>query len=372
MRSEPGLGRSSSPLSTVAIRDGSVTTREEHHLDQVRGWMDAEAIGTGPLTEVELLTGGTQNILIRFRRNSSTYVLRRPPVHKRPNSDDTMRREAVVLRALAGTDVPHPRLIRACPDETVIGAAFYLMESIEGFNVREGLAAHVAADADAQRAMGLSMVDAFAKLGRIDHRAVGLGEFGRPDGWLERQVPRWLSHLTSFADLEGYTGAALPDVLRVADWLSVHQPSTWSPGVIHGDVHFGNVLVSNSSPRLTAIVDWELATIGDPLLDLGHLLIMWPRQDYPALWNGPDIPGLPRAAEIIQRYEETSGRRVPSATWYCVLACFRLGIILEGTYARSLAGFATIETGLQLHSSALALMTIAGRLIDGSLDVHDL
>ncbi|MDQ3106906.1 MAG: phosphotransferase family protein, partial [Actinomycetota bacterium] len=241
--------------------------------------MDDQGLGSGtPVVDVERITGGTQNVLLRFRRADRSYVFRRPPPHKRANSDETMRREARVLQALAGTDVPHPALIAECGDVEVLGAAFYLMEPVDGVNPTLGLPEAHRADPSLQHEMGLSMADAIAALGRVDVDAVGLTGLGRPDGWLERQVERWRSHLASYAAVEGYEGPGddIPDVERVAHWLEAHRPASWTPGLIHGDFHFANVLVRHDVGALAAVVDWELATIGDPLLDLGHLLATWP------------------------------------------------------------------------------------------------
>ncbi|NMD23898.1 MAG: phosphotransferase family protein, partial [Actinobacteria bacterium] len=164
-------------------------------LDTLARWMDARGLGVGPLAEASLITGGTQNVLLRFTRAGRTFVLRRPPVHKRANSDETMRREARVLAALAGSDVPHPGLIAAEPDPEVMGAAFYLMEPVDGFNPTLGLPAPFEHDTGWQHAMGLSMADAIVALAAVDHVAVGLGDLGRFDGWAARQVGRWRAQL---------------------------------------------------------------------------------------------------------------------------------------------------------------------------------
>lgn len=328
-------------------------------------WMDDRELGDGALSDDALITGGTQNVLLRFTRAGREYVLRRPPPHKRANSDETMRREARVLTALAGSDVPHPELIAAEPDESVLGAAFYLMEPVPGFNATLGLPEPHASDPSMQHAMGLSMADAIAALGRVDHLAVGLTGLGKPDGWLERQVPRWRAHLQSYEAVEGYSGHGIPDVERVADWLDAHRPITWTPGLIHGDFHFANVLVHPDRGELAAVVDWELATIGDPLLDLGHLLATWPAQQSGV---GGAIPtaALPSAAELIDRYAAGSSRDVGNAGWYQVLACYRLGIILEGTNARADAGLAPRATGDLLHAHTLRLFAQANQLIDAA------
>lgn len=192
----------------------------------LRAWMDAQGLGNGPIEEEKLLAGGTQNILLRFTRAGRDYVLRRPPQHPRPESNRTMLREARLLKALAGSDVPHPGFIALCGDESVLGAVFYLMEPVEGFNPVAGLPPLHAGSAEVQHAMGLSVVDGIAALGALDHEALGLGDFGRAEGFLERQVERWKAQLDSYAGFEGWEGPADTPVaaamlnaryLRIAD-----------------------------------------------------------------------------------------------------------------------------------------------------------
>ena len=331
-------------------------------VDRIAAWMDDRGLEAGPLTDVTQLAGGTQNILVRFRRGTREFVLRRPPPHKRANSDETMRREARVLGALAGSDVPHPALIAAEPDESVIGAAFYLMEPVDGYNVTLGLPPTFADDAAAQREMGLSMADAIAALARIDPAERGIADLGRWEGWGERQVPRWRRQLESYRELDGYPGPDIPGVDEVGAWLEANRPSDLRPGIIHGDFHFANVLIHPTEPRVAAIVDWELATIGDPLLDLGHLLACWPTRTGTAL-TPVAAAALPDPADVVARYGEGSDRDLSAVTWFHVLACYRLGLILEGTHARACAGLAPKATGDMLHAHTLALLAQATELI---------
>ncbi|HEU4841041.1 MAG TPA: phosphotransferase family protein, partial [Ilumatobacteraceae bacterium] len=296
-------------------------------LDRVASWMEDRALGAGPITDVELIAGGTQNVLLRFRRGERQFVLRRPPPHKRANSDETMRREARVLGALAGSDVPHPGLIAAEPDLDVIGAAFYLMEPVDGFNATLGLPEPHASDVAMQREMGLSMADAIGALARVDVEARGLADLGRPDGWGERQVPRWRKQLDSYRDLPGYPGPSIPRLDDVAAWLDEHRPDDIRMGLIHGDFHFANVLIAPDAGRVAAIVDWELTTIGDPLLDLGHVLSSWPRPGREAITPVAQATGIPSAEDLIARYDGQVDRDLSHLTWYRVLACYRLGII---------------------------------------------
>lgn len=335
-------------------------------LAAVAAWMDGQGLGSGPLEDAVLLAGGTQNILLKFSRSSRPYVLRRPPPHLRANSNETMRREARVLAAIAGTEVPHPGLIAACGDETVIGAAFYLMEPIDGFNPTTGLPPLHAGSEEVRRRMGLSLVEGIAALGALDYRALGLEGFGKPDSYLERQVARWKAQLDSYAEFDGWTGPAeIPGVDRVAAWLDAHRPSTFQPGIIHGDYHLANVMYRHDSGDLAAIVDWELTTIGDPLLDLGWLMATWPEGETPAPGAVGVQPwtGFPTADELVEHYRPRTTRDLSTLDWYAVLACYKLGIILEGTHARACAGRAPKATGDRLHATTIGLFQRALRWI---------
>lgn len=329
-------------------------------------WMDGQGLGSGPLEQAQRLSGGTQNILLRFTRAGRDYVLRRPPPVLRANSNETMRREARVLAALAGSAVPHPGLIAACPDEDVIGAAFYLMEPIEGFNATQGLPALHAGDAAIRHRMGLAMVEAIAALSQVDYQAVGLGDFGKLDGWLERQVGRWAAQLASYAELPGWTGPeAIPGVAKVARWLEAHRPDAIQPGIIHGDFHFANVLFRPDSGELAAVVDWELCTLGDPLLDLGWLIATWPEGDTPHATDVAITPweGFATPAQLAAHYGAKTERDLAHLDWFAVLACYKLGIILEGTHARACAGKAPRDVGDRLHAHTIHLFERALRRI---------
>lgn len=337
-------------------------------LERLSAWMDAQRLPAGAIAQAELLGGGTQNVLIRFERGGRRYVLRRPPLHKRANSDETMRREARVLGALRDTAVPHPRLIAACAREDVIGASFYLMEPIEGFNPTTGLPELHRSDPAIRRAMGFEMVDAIAALGTVDYRAVGLEGFGRPEGYLERQVERWRAQLESYSALPNYPGPEVPGVENVATWLEKNRPHVFAPGIIHGDFHLANVLFRYDGPQLAALVDWELSTIGDPLLDLGWLLATWADEtgSSPGVVAVTPWSGFPSRKELVARYGERSSRDLSHVAWYEVLACYKLGIILEGTHARACAGKAPKTTGDMLHAATVALFERASSLIEAA------
>jgi len=328
--------------------------------------MDEQGLGKGPISDARLLAGGTQNLLLRFERDGRAYVLRRPPVHLRKNSNETMRREARVLAALAESDVPHPRLIAGCGDETVIGAAFYLMEPIEGFNPTTGLLPYHQSDPAIRRRMGFALVEGISALGKVDYLSAGLEGFGKPEGYLDRQVGRWQSQLDSYAEFEGWSGPGeIVGVDKVARWLTDHTPKSFKPGIIHGDYHLSNVMYEPQSPELAAIVDWELSTIGDPLLDLGWLMATWPGEEGggPGSVGVTPWDGFPKIEELIAHYAERTDRDMDAIAWYGVLACYKLGIILEGSHARASAGKAPKEIGDRLHATTLGLFDRALKMM---------
>jgi aminoglycoside phosphotransferase (APT) family kinase protein len=326
--------------------------------DKLARWMDQQGLETGPVTDITNLSGGTQNIILAFRRGGRRFVLRRPPPTPRPESNETMRREARVLGALAETDVPHPRLIASCPDENVLGVAFYIMEPVDGFNPIVGLPPLHAGSPDIRHRMGLALVDGATALGRVDYVAVGLEGFGKPDNYLERQVTRWQSQLDGYSRFQGWPGAGgLPGVDRVSRYLEMNRPATFKPGILHGDYSIGNVMYRNDGPELAAIVDWELATIGDPLLDLGWILATW---RHPGAVNldvlvVEPFDGFPTEPELIARYAQNTDRDLSAIQWYVVLACFKLAIILEGTFARASEGRDPMAVGESLHATAAKL-----------------
>ncbi|MFI6322636.1 phosphotransferase family protein [Nonomuraea sp. NPDC050556] len=304
-------------------------------------WMDEQGLPGGEITGASPVLGGTQNVMIRFERGGVPYILRRPPRHQRAKSNEVLRREARVLGVLRDTPVAAPRLIAA---QTASEPVFYLMEPVDGFNPTTGLPPLHAGDPAIRFRMGLEAAGALAELGRVP--AATLPGFGRPEGFLERQVPRWMAELDSYGKLDGYPGPDIPGLAETAEWLERNRPASFTPGIMHGDYHLANLMFANDGPRVAAIVDWEMCTIGDPLLDLGWLL---------ATWNADHIQGLPSAREITAYYAELSERDLSSIDWYTVLACFKLGIVLEGTHARSFAGKAPKDIGDLLHATTLAL-----------------
>jgi aminoglycoside phosphotransferase (APT) family kinase protein len=343
----------------------SVVIESPVDFSALAAWMSSQGLGSGTVSDIQLLAGGTQNILARFRFADRDFVLRHPPAHLRANSNETMRREARVLAAIASTNVPHPGLIAACPDDNILGGAFYLMEPVNGFNATTGLLELHAKSPAVRHRMGLAIAEGAAALGNLDHLSLGLEGFGRPEKFLERQVARWGDQLGSYAEFAGWSGPReIPGVDKVASWLEANRPEQGRAGILHGDYHLANVMYAPDSGELAAIVDWELATIGDPLLDLGWLLATWPDRedaDYaPSIEPWEDFPS---SAELVAQYGKFSDRDLAAIDWYAVLACYKLGILLEGSHARASAGKAPREIGDRLHAKTISLFQRALRWI---------
>jgi aminoglycoside phosphotransferase (APT) family kinase protein len=321
-----------------------VTSSHDDLLDPVAlaEWMDGEALpGAGFELTWNSIGGGSQNAVFDIRRGEDRWVLRRPPRDAPPGRDQIMLREHRILAALAGTDVPHARARGVCADPTVIGAPFYLMDFVDGWSPASRRVWPSPFDVDrvARRTLAFELVDAIAALSRVDWRARGLADLGRPDGFHDRQVERWLAHLATAPVRH------LPGLDEATVWLREHRPSHYDPGIMHGDYQFANVMFHHPPvPRMAAVVDWEMATIGDPLLDLAWVLMDWPNPgEPPSALDYVDYDGLPTREELLARYAERSGRDAGEIDYYVILARFKFAIVLEVGYARYRQGSAWSE-----------------------------
>ncbi len=299
-------------------------------------WMDEQELpGRGPVTAT-FITGGASNELFDVARDGRRIALRKPPAKVPPGRNETMLREYRLLAALAGTDVPHARAVAVCDDPSVLGGCFYLMEYVEGWSpIQEGTTwpAPFDDDLELRRGLAFELVSGIAKLSRVDWEQRGLQGFGKPDGFHERQVDRWLSHLQAVQFRE------IPGIDEAAAWLRTHKPRSYRPGIMHGDYQFANVMFRHGAPaRLAAIVDWEMATVGDPLLDLGWVINGWPEGDSATTVTYVDYRGMPGRDELLAAYERESGRPVDEIDYYVILARFKLAIVLEAGYARVVQG----------------------------------
>jgi aminoglycoside phosphotransferase (APT) family kinase protein len=302
--------------------------------DRLRELLDRERPGLvhGPLTG-RLIEGGRSNLTYAVFDGTTKWVVRRPPLGHVLATAHDMRREHRVISALCPTAVPVPRPVLLCEDDTVLGAPFYVMEFVPGTPYRTaGELAPIGAART--REVVLSLVDTLVELHAVDPAEVGLADFGRPEGFLDRQLRRWGKQLDASRNRE----LAGIDELQAA--LGRALPHSSAPAIVHGDYRLDNVLISGEDDRITAILDWEMSTLGDPLTDLG-LLVM-----YSMPLGSPDSPvsttaeaaGHPSPAELIERYAARSGRDVSAVSWYTAFAWFKLAVILEGIHYRYTLG----------------------------------
>lgn len=306
-------------------------------LDALTAFLDAHGVGEeGSTPELTPIGDGHSNVTFAVQRGDDRVVLRRPPRGPLPPSAHDVLREARVIGALSGR-ARVPEILAVCDDPAVIGAPFYVMAMVQGDVIVDELPPHLDDPAERRR-VGEELVDALVELHAVDWRAAGLEGFGKPEGYLERQVRRFLGLWEHNKTRE------VPQVESVGRWLTEHMPVSPPATIVHGDYRLGNTLYGPGTPaRLDAILDWEMATIGDPLADVGYLTIAWSDRDEPSL-DGVDFspvtrePGFPTRTELIARYAERSGREVGDLGWYRVLASWKLIVFMEGNYKRAKSG----------------------------------
>jgi aminoglycoside phosphotransferase (APT) family kinase protein len=345
-----------------AEEEAAAAARTAGLVDETRlgVWMDDQGLGgSGEPVTTRFISGGASNEIFEIRRGDFAAVLRRPPRVVPKGRNETMLREFRVLEALNGTDVPHPEAYAACSDPEVIGAAFYLMSLVDGWSPMnmDGWPSPFDTDLGARYGLGIQLVDGIARLARVDWRERGLEGFGKPEGFHDRQVDRWLAHLGAVQFRE------LPGLDVTADWLRSHKPSHWEPGIIHGDYQFANVMFAHGAPaRLAAMVDWEMSTVGDPLLDLGWVMNGWTDPGEDRTKGYVDATGLPSRHEVLDHYATVSGRDVDEIDYYIILARFKLAIVLEAGYARVVAGDADNPSMAAYEHVVLDTMRAAAEL----------
>lgn len=303
--------------------------------ERLAHWMDERELpGAGQPLEHTFLAGGSQNEIYELRRGEHACVIRIPPPSAPAARDEGILREWRIIEALDGTDVPHTAAVAMCDDPSVLGRSFYLMGLVDGWSPM-GMGPQwpepFHSDLEARRGLAFQLVEGIALLSKVDWRAKGLQDLGRPDGFHERQVDRWS------AFLERIKGRELPGFDEAAAWLRAHKPIDFVPGLMHGDYQFANVMFAHGAPaRLAAIVDWEMGTVGDPKLDLGWTVQGWP-QDTSAPDAASYVPmyGMPTRDEVVAHYAAVSGRQVDDLDYYLVLAKWKLAVVLEQGFQRA-------------------------------------
>ncbi len=314
--------------------------------------------GGGIAAEVTRISGGSQNEIFAIRRGEWECALRKPPPQAPAARDDGILREWRIIDALTGSAVPHTDAVALCADASVLGRPFYLMGLVDGWSPMNNpvLPAPFDTQPQARADLARELVDGIVQMGRFDWKGAGLAGLGRPEGYHDRQVARW----TGF--LERFRARELPGLDEATQWLATHRPIDFVPGLMHGDYQFANVMFAHGLPsRLAAIVDWEMATIGDSKLDLAWVLCRWPEDTSadPDSFGYIDLSGMPGRSVLLDCYAQHSGRQVDDIDYYLVLANWKLAIVLEQGYQRAgndtqLRSFGTLVLDLMAAAAETA------------------
>ena len=300
----------------------------------VTEWFEANVEGVAAPLHFELIAGGRSNLTFRVTDTAGgAWVLRRPPLGHVLATAHDMVREHTVISALAPTDVPVAPVVGLCTDESVNGAPFYVMDFVDGLVLRDASVAERVTPAVRHRT-GISLAQTLARIHAVDPVAVGLGDLGRTDGYIERQLKRWNGQFDKARTRE------VPEVSEAHDRLAANVPPQGAPGIVHGDFRLDNCMVDTEG-NVIAVLDWELCTLGDPLADLGLLMVYWtePGDPYAALPGAATaMEGFASRAELVAAYEAASGRQVPDLDYYVAFGYWKLACILEGVFARYTAG----------------------------------
>jgi aminoglycoside phosphotransferase (APT) family kinase protein len=324
-------------------------------LAALRAFLGERGVPVSGSLSAQVIAGGRSNLTYAVTDGATRWVVRRPPLaHVLPTAHD-MSREWRVISALQDTGIPVPRTVALCADPEVIGAPFYVMDFVEGHVVRDQLPPSWPDTAATRRAMSTALIDVLVALHAVEPDSVGLDEFGRPAGFLERQVRRW------WQQWEASRTRDLPAMLELHDRLLAGLPGQSAPGIVHGDYRLDNVIVAADDPgRIAAVVDWEMSTIGDPLCDVGLLVVYWTPDVDDSLAS--TLPGqrslgkgfLPRE-EVVAAYAARSDRDLSAIEWYIALGHYKLAIIAEGIHARFLMGM-TVGEGFETMGPAVPLI----------------
>ncbi len=325
--------------------DGSVAVPEGIDLDGVEAWFALNVPSASPPLRFERSAGGHSHLTYRVDDSGGNrWALRRPPLGKRLGSAHDRAREHKVVSALGPTEVPVAPVVGLCQDESVNDAPFYVMEFVEGPILRGLAEAELFPDEADRRAIGERVADTLAAIHAIDPDAVGLGDLGRREDYVARQLHRWQGQGEKSKTRE------LPLIDSVHERLAGRIPAQGPATIVHGDFRLDNMILG-AGGEVAAVVDWELCTLGDPLADVGLLIPYWPqREDEPVALGQPAnlAPGFPTREELLARYAERSGRDLSQLDFYVALGYWKLAIILEGVYARYAAGgYGKVDDGIQ-------------------------
>jgi aminoglycoside phosphotransferase (APT) family kinase protein len=303
--------------------------------DRLQAYLKSRLAGLDGRIRVERIGGGQSNPTYRLRFAARDVILRKQPRGELLPSAHAVDREYRVQSALARTEVPVPRMLHLCEDRAVIGTLFYVMEALDGRVIHDS---SIPGAAPAERAaLYDAMNDVLARLHKVDWRAVGLEGFGRPGNYFARQVARWTRAWYASKTRE------IPELDRLVDWLPAHVPADDETAIVHGDFRLGNLMFHRSEPRVIALLDWELSTLGHPLADLAYNCLLW--HSTPAMYYGIEgldhaALGIPSRDDYVARYCASTGRSAGITSFHLAFACFRFAVIFEGIARRAQIGTA--------------------------------
>ncbi|HWT90402.1 MAG TPA: phosphotransferase family protein [Solirubrobacterales bacterium] len=326
-------------------QDGTVAAPDGIDPQPVEAWFGENVAGVDFPLSFERIAGGHSNLTYRVTDAAGQkWALRRPPLGKRLGSAHDMGREHKVVSALGATDVPVAPVVGLCEDESVNGAPFYVMEFVEGPILRGLMEAEIFPDEGDRRAIGERVADTLVQIHAVDPDAAGLGDLGKKEDYVARQLHRWKGQWEKSKTRE------LEPIDRVHEALSARIPEQGPATIVHGDYRLDNMILTEGG-EVAAVVDWELCTLGDPLADVGLLMVYWPERGDDSLALGMPAnlaPGFPTREELTGRYAERSGRDLSELDFYVALGYWKLAIILEGVYARYTAGgYGKVNEGVE-------------------------
>jgi aminoglycoside phosphotransferase (APT) family kinase protein len=341
-------------------------------IEALDAWLadNVPALGDGVL-ETGFVAGGTTNVIVRLSRGGRELILRKSPKLAPPASAKSIQREATVLKGLGGSRVPHPGFHAYCDDPAVVGGPFYVMDLVDGWAadlhpVTNKMSFRENFQGGDLSNLAYAMMDGIIEMANLDYVAAGLEGFGKPDKFLERQVDRWGSQLASYPTrYPGYEVRDLPGLTYVADWLRANIPTTGKVGLMHGDYGMSNVLFANQPPsRLAAIIDWETATIGDPMMDVAGYVSQLRRVNGQGQERSylPDPSLFPTFEEALAYFGERTGRDVSCIDYYLILAKYRMACIIEYKVAEATVGISSPEKGARFDGLVRGLLTEAETL----------
>ena len=346
--------------SPSPVRDG-----ESIPIDALHEWWDS-AIGHVGLMDVEQFPRGFSNLTYLVRAGGEEYVLRRPPFGVKEGIAHDVLREGRLLRALRPAYARVPRVLALCQDAGVIGAPFFVMERVRGLIVRDTLPASLSFGASQLRALSAAAVETLAGLHAVNWRVPGLDTLGKPDGYVERQLAGWSKRWAASRTSD------VPDVERLIAWLTAHAPPTGDATLVHNDFKFDNLVLDPADPtRVRAVLDWEMATIGDPRLDLATTLGYWIEAgDPPSILRlGIGVTSLPgnwTREQVVTAWESSTKRSAGNPVWLFAFGVFKVAVIAQQIYARFAAGHTKDPRFARLDAAVAALGALAGRAIDAN------